>query len=152
MYYMIFGQFKTNGNFSDYKLPKFIILGVETLVLPFSEENESTALRIKMVFNHQTSCYKSTLQNRMENKSYSPVLHLIIYLSKSFTGQKTSPYALKIKVGKNVKREFEKHIKNSQFDEPTSKMRRNGARKRSLRNQARTDAYVTKSKFKIMSK
>ena len=59
---------------------------------------------LNLNFRHGTACHKPRLVDRMPNRSISPTLQLLI----TFYSQQTQRFSqtLTIKIGKNVKREF----------------------------------------------
>jgi len=67
-------------------------------------------MQLKISFKHNTSCFKPFIIDRMSNRGISPVVQMKITVHDINMNPRTLPTNVTIKVGSNVKREFEKHL------------------------------------------
>ncbi|CBY11784.1 unnamed protein product [Oikopleura dioica] len=67
-------------------------------------------MQLKLSFKHNTACFKPFIIDRMSNRGISPVVQMKIQVHDANMNPRTLAQNVTIKVGSNVKREFEKHL------------------------------------------
>ena len=91
------------------------------------DEMDINGVILNMNFRHGTACHKPRLVDRMPNRSISPTLEIQISFMNN-TGLQLFTQVLTIKIGKNVKREFNKLVQTNPSSSKTKrKVRRRPA-------------------------